>query len=827
MSSFKSTTDKGNSLRDAVFSIVKTAQKINCEVEKPIDGKNIDVYYEEPDPIRRSTIKYGVECKYYGHPLRRGDYDKIIATYTSPLMTGVIDYLIIVTDLPPTPGILQSVENNNKVAHHTFVDFSSTIMDFSQYLNSIVATFNNDGLSNYYVPVRDLSGDDIEKSIDNWICSENSNPLAILAGYGMGKTSLSIKLASNYAKQCISGDISRIPIYLKLGDIFNEQGLEGLVCKYFASHYNVRGFTYPLFLEFNRLGRFFIILDGFDEMKHAMSFSAFKSNIKEFNKLVVNRSKVIILGRPNAFTSEDEKASVLHGIKYLGDKEIRDAEMQNYDEIHVSPFSHEQLCEFIPKFVSYTATQDNVRRYDFINDSFCRARIDELLNEKHRELISRPVHARMLVQIALGTDALLSSFTTYHLYETFFTQILERENTRPARQKIKPELRERFVEKLAWERWLKGGDRVFSFEDITQINFDLGTEELPRKDILRDLVIGSVVESKGGNYYYFAHRSFQEFLVSQHILRLEWTAKTIGDIDKAMGSNVIDFISESGKRAQFVDHLADQLNFYDGEISTKLFRLLRKELYPESSDSSEIFINPQITCPWHALLASSSHHTIGARDFRASLYRLYSNTTDNDIKLAIFCGLTIRALGVSTNSYRQALLLLDLMHYQLYPVINKTHIHNRKISDFVIENEFDRIILASFLSSSTAVFNNDNELTHIQFDTKLLGEKLFYAASRRRFYLSDIEELYIIENPKHALVSVRDIGGFLSSIHTIKNHRNPEEIARCESKIRESRKKITQFWSASPSSNTLVPVRKNLDTAQKRSTLKLKRDHYS
>lgn len=103
--------------------------------------------------------------------------------------------------------------------------------------------------------------------------TDDYTPIAILAGYGMGKTSFSTMLASKFASQCLSGETSRIPIYLKLGDIFNEQGIEGLVCKYFASQYNVSGFTYPLFLEFNRLGRFLIILDGFDEMKHAMSFS--------------------------------------------------------------------------------------------------------------------------------------------------------------------------------------------------------------------------------------------------------------------------------------------------------------------------------------------------------------------------------------------------------------------------------------------------------------------------------------------------------------------------------------------------------------------------
>ena len=118
------TTEKGNKLRDAVFQVVKTAQKSNCSIEKNIIGKNVDVYYEELDRLQRETIKYGIECKYLERSLGRSDYDSIISTYTSLLTSNAIDYLIIITDLPPTPGVLDTVDNNNKVAHKTFDEFS-------------------------------------------------------------------------------------------------------------------------------------------------------------------------------------------------------------------------------------------------------------------------------------------------------------------------------------------------------------------------------------------------------------------------------------------------------------------------------------------------------------------------------------------------------------------------------------------------------------------------------------------------------------------------------------------------------------------------------
>lgn len=61
--------------------------------------------------------------------------------------------LIIITDLPPTSGVLDTIENNRQVAHKTFDEFSSLIMDFSQYLTSVVSMYNGEGLSDYYVQV--------------------------------------------------------------------------------------------------------------------------------------------------------------------------------------------------------------------------------------------------------------------------------------------------------------------------------------------------------------------------------------------------------------------------------------------------------------------------------------------------------------------------------------------------------------------------------------------------------------------------------------------------------------------------------------------------
>jgi predicted NACHT family NTPase len=70
----------------------------------------------------------------------------------------------------------------------------------------------------------------LETFVDHWSISESSgDPLAIIAGYGMGKTSFARHLAFRMASRCLAGKQSRVPILLSLGAISREQSIEGLL----------------------------------------------------------------------------------------------------------------------------------------------------------------------------------------------------------------------------------------------------------------------------------------------------------------------------------------------------------------------------------------------------------------------------------------------------------------------------------------------------------------------------------------------------------------------------------------------------------------------
>jgi len=146
-----------------------------------------------------------------------------------------------------------------------------------------------------------------------WLATEDPTPLAILGGYGAGKSSFAKRLVTQQAAQALTDPSARRPILIKLGGLSRYSDLEGFLGAMLTSQHNVRGYNFTRFLDFNSKGRFLIVLDGFDEMKHAMSFSEFRAQVGQFNQLITPGAKVVLLGRPSAFTTDAEHHYVLNG----------------------------------------------------------------------------------------------------------------------------------------------------------------------------------------------------------------------------------------------------------------------------------------------------------------------------------------------------------------------------------------------------------------------------------------------------------------------------------------------------------------------------------
>ncbi|MCO3314124.1 NACHT domain-containing protein [Pseudomonas aeruginosa] len=565
-----STVQKGNELRDFLKRILTAAQYRNIEVEKRIGSKKVDIYYEDLD--LGETIKIAIEAKNYSRPLTK-DYVKkeIIPDYQGILHSNELDRVIIIAPHEIGPDTRKFISEHG-FKFLTTQEFQCNIMGFNSYMDNLKSIYKEGGLDSYYInPVFDQN-QDLEEHLNAWVNGSSSKPIAILAGYGMGKTSFSRHFAASLANDFSPG--KRIPISIRLGDISSEQSLEGLLSKSLTTTHGVVRFNFELFMELNKEGLFCIILDGFDEMKHTMSWDQFKYNIKQLNRLLDGNTRVLLLGRPSAFLSDSEHAMILSGIRKTNEYEVRSFEWAEYKKIELSPFTEERAYEFITKYIEYRISNNNFEK-TMSHKNFVGERINEIKKLNLQDLILRPVQAKMLAEIACHPSNKLESYTRYGLYSCFIDMIIDRELEKESRKRITSEKRRSFIREIAW--WLWNSKQTTSFaaaevpKEITAKYLD--NKETHPTDLLRDLISGSILETKGSDRFYFPHRSYLEFLVSEHALYESWTTLNLENLSEALTQEISSFIRES-KQRENLERIIETLPDYRGSLSILFLELL-------------------------------------------------------------------------------------------------------------------------------------------------------------------------------------------------------------------------------------------------------------
>ncbi|HFQ7157272.1 NACHT domain-containing protein [Pseudomonas aeruginosa] len=565
-----STVQKGNELRDFLKRILTAAQYRNIEVEKRIGSKKVDIYYEDLD--LGETIKIAIEAKNYSRPLTK-DYVKkeIIPDYQGILHSNELDRVIIIAPHEIGPDTRKFISEHG-FKFLTTQEFQCNIMGFNSYMDNLKSIYKEGGLDSYYInPVFDHN-QDLEEHLNAWVNGSSSKPIAILAGYGMGKTSFSRHFAASLANDFSPG--KRIPISIRLGDISSEQSLEGLLSKSLTTTHGVVRFNFELFMELNKEGLFCIILDGFDEMKHTMSWDQFKYNIKQLNRLLDGNTRVLLLGRPSAFLSDSEHAMILSGIRKTNEYEVRSFEWAEYKKIELSPFTEERAYEFITKYIEYRISNNNFEK-TMSHKNFVGERINEIKKLNLQDLILRPVQAKMLAEIACHPSNKLESYTRYGLYSCFIDMIIDRELEKESRKRITSEKRRSFIREIAW--WLWNSKQTTSFaaaevpKEITAKYLD--NKETHPTDLLRDLISGSILETKGSDRFYFPHRSYLEFLVSEHALYESWTTLNLENLSEALTQEISSFIRES-KQRENLERIIETLPDYRGSLSILFLELL-------------------------------------------------------------------------------------------------------------------------------------------------------------------------------------------------------------------------------------------------------------
>jgi hypothetical protein len=315
-----------------------------------------------------------------------------------------------------------------------------------------------------------------------------------------------------------------VPVLVPLGDIVDEQSLEGLLGKVFTTRPGVRGYNFGLFENLNNAGRYVVIFDGFDEMKHGMTLARFEANINELMRLDKGAAKIIILGRDTAFQDDYEFRSIIQGRKVTaGGQDVAVRGRRPFHELTVRNFSVDEAKQFVEKFFPVAARDSARGSGKPIDETWIASRLAELLSGSFDTLLVRPVHAQMLCQIATDATLSLTHLSKYSLFDLFVHFLLDREvNKRGRDADFSLEVRRQFNRALAYWLWSQGGVSTVTLASVLADICRAATSEV-RHDyddtaLRKELTAGCLIEKGATGTIYFGHRSLQEFLVAEDLI---------------------------------------------------------------------------------------------------------------------------------------------------------------------------------------------------------------------------------------------------------------------------------------------------------------------
>jgi hypothetical protein len=567
-------TAKGNQFRSHVLGLLKTKYP-DATTEMPVSWKNADIVFTGMDFGRR--IRFAVECKNYERKLKTDDFRKILGDYDAAFKTQEIHTLIVISKHDIEAASRKLVDDSPRVRFMTYNELEEWLIGLRCYIEHLSKEFIDDEVHAYYIDGRFVGHD--EPAFDmlrTWISTSSTNGLAILGGYGLGKSSLAKRFAADQARRYLENPAGeRMPILLKLGQVIHETELSGLFGKQFTDQHFAEGYSFRTLMHLNELGRLVVILDGFDEMKHAMTEADFKSNFREFNKLRTDNSKVLLLGRPSAFTSESADL-LIKGIGRMGGQPYVDEDFPAWTEMTLAFFTREEAKEFLLRFLAHSARKQVIEP----NAAAIEGRVLEVMTDVHNDILERPVQTRIVGQLAATPEYKFKDINRFKLYNDFIEKVIERDQEKRARKKIPRDQRRTFLEELAWWAWTRGNSAqgVFRKDEVPQTIFDQlsNGDAIDVKSKRSEYLVSSLTEHKDSDVLYFAHRSFQEFLVASWIAsRRAEEQNQLLMINRALTPEVNSFLREV-EDTTYLQHLYPQLiQRLRGEISVDLLMLMR------------------------------------------------------------------------------------------------------------------------------------------------------------------------------------------------------------------------------------------------------------
>ncbi|MEG4029742.1 MULTISPECIES: WD40 domain-containing protein [unclassified Microcoleus] len=294
-------------------------------------------------------------------------------------------------------------DENRDLACYTFDELLDQDADFTAYLDWLETEITSREIDTKYVPlactkeeidpdthrkigVSHYDGRDgwIEGYIDLWLNDPVKEHISVLGEFGTGKTWFAMHYAwmalQRYRDAQKRGlERPRLPLVIPLRDYAKAVSVESLFSEFFFRKHEIPLAGYSAFEQLNRMGKFLLIFDGFDEMAAKCDRQETINNFWELAKTVVPGAKVILTCRTEHFP-EGKEGRALFNAELQASTTILTGETPQFEVLELEKFNDEQIGQAL-SFQTEAATVEKVMGNPQLLDLARRPVMTELILE--------------------------------------------------------------------------------------------------------------------------------------------------------------------------------------------------------------------------------------------------------------------------------------------------------------------------------------------------------------------------------------------------------------------------------------------------------------
>ncbi|MDM8558952.1 pentapeptide repeat-containing protein [Candidatus Parabeggiatoa sp. HSG14] len=422
----------------------------------------------------------------------------------------------------------------------------------------------------------------LEEFLNQWL-NEDASPrqMAILGGYGTGKSSFLLHYAAKLAENYSPGN-SRIPVLISLTNV-SPMHDDGLKDRLSSTATNEMRIDYNSLMYLVEKKQVVLLLDGFDEMGYVGSKEHRLQHFESIWQLAKKGNKIVIAGRPSYFFGEQELNKALQAVDT--DELIAD-ERPHCRLVKLQSLSAEEMKKYLQKYfspeevVKYLAfLESHAQLFDLASRPSLMHIIREMLPEIHNSY----------------NNAGQRQYTAGYLMEKYAEHWITRQANKKITGSLSKEDKQTFFEKLA--EWFYLNDieviKPSKVEELMQqfLNHIDFSDPETKDGILGDILSGSFLQRQTSNDYKFVHRSFFEYFVAKRIVTYIETEKSKDKFPeiffKLWRQEIAAFVADLSSKGALPLNLEE--NKYYIQSKTLLGDLSQVELERKQSASVKIF----------------------------------------------------------------------------------------------------------------------------------------------------------------------------------------------------------------------------------------------